>query len=141
MSFNFDFKIPNLPDFSKIDLTGLPSNLNLGTLGTSGASIMDSPPQQIDASVEAALSRLIIEYLGGENPYRADYDIDGDGKLSLRDAMHQQQIEQGIREPITPAVDPVTAPANTTTANKITRLITHPRAIKTSAATINPIGS
>lgn len=44
MSFNFDFKIPNLPDFSKIDLTGLPSNLNLGTLGTSGASIMDSPP-------------------------------------------------------------------------------------------------
>jgi len=41
MSYNFDFE---LPDFSNIDLTGLPSNLNLGPLGTSGASIMDSPP-------------------------------------------------------------------------------------------------
>ena len=55
MSFNFDFE---LPDFSNIDLTGLPSNLNLGPLGTSGASTMDSPPQQIDAAVDAALSRL-----------------------------------------------------------------------------------
>ena len=54
MSFNFDFE---LPDFSNIDLTGLPSNLNLGPLGTSGASTMDSPPQQIDAAVDAALSR------------------------------------------------------------------------------------
>jgi hypothetical protein len=107
MSFNFDFE---LPDFSNIDLTGLPSNLNLGPLGTSGASTMDSPPQQIDAAVDAALSRLIAQYIqSGENPYRADYDINGDGTVDNLDALHQQQIEQGLREPITPAVDPATA--------------------------------
>ena len=67
MSYNFDFE---LPDFSNINLTGLPSNLNLGPLGTSGASTMDSPPQQIDAAVDAALSRLIAQYVqSGENPY------------------------------------------------------------------------
>ena len=76
MSYNFDFE---LPDFSNIDLTGLPSNLNLGPLGTSGVSTMDAPPQQIDAAVDEALSRLIAQYIqSGENPYRADYDIDGD---------------------------------------------------------------
>jgi len=63
------------------------------------------PPQSRDlanvAPEDMSLSDLIMAYLGSDQAdvYREDYDIDGDGEISLRDSIYQLQIQEGKRNP------------------------------------------
>jgi len=55
----------------------------------------------VDQATGGNLAQEIMAYLGGDQAgvYREDYDIDGDGEISLRDSIYQLQVQEGKRNP------------------------------------------
>ena len=75
----------------------------------------DPPAPSYDPPVNtpAYTSQDIMAYLGSDKAdvYNADYDIDGDGEISLKDSIYQLQIQQGLRNPDgTPVEQPIAPP-------------------------------
>ena len=131
MSFNFDFE---LPDFSKIDLTGLPSNL--GPLGTSGISTMDSPPVNTGGGKGAPATAPATATTGAYTD--VPYDQQWWSRVKLQENLSPEQMNQIYMEHghptqsatigsfggeampnpnfAPPGADPVTAAVDTATA-------------------------
>ena len=87
MSFNFDFE---LPDFSNIDLTGLPSNL--GPLGTSGEYTMDSPPVNTGGGKGAPATATAPATAGSYA--NIPYDQGWWSRVKLQDNLTRKQMHQ-----------------------------------------------
>ena len=62
----------------------------------------------------AEASQFAKDIAGYEGEYREDYDVDGDGEISIRDSIYQMQIDAGKRNPDgTPATQTDTATEET----------------------------
>ena len=72
------------------------------TIGGGMLSPEADPVQDaVDQATGGNLAQEIMAYLGGDQAgvYREDYDIDGDGEISIRDSIYQMQTEGGLRNP------------------------------------------
>ena len=66
--------------------------------------LYDQPKEDKDKQTTPKISigEQIAQYLvQGDSPYREDYDINKDGKLSIQDTLWAQQIDKGLRDPNT----------------------------------------
>ena len=79
--------------------------------------LYDPPKEDKDKQTtpKISLGEQIAQYLvQGDSPYREDYDINKDGKLSIQDSLWAQQIDKGLRDPDTLEGIPQGQPDSTT---------------------------
>ena len=80
---------------------GMPPGMGMPVPPPQGLPPQAPPPMPPQEEQGQTLSDLIMAYLGSDQAdvYREDYDIDGDGEISLRDSIYQLQIQEGKRNP------------------------------------------